>query len=252
MMRPAMDSGQWRRNRMARPNISSGPITQFCNSERPRIFLFRKTSPNSSYRTFAKGGYIIRMRPTAIGMEVVPALKRFRKGTTPGSAQPAATPTSMAVKIHTVRYRSKKLRRLVVFIRRPLPLPPSAMRVWFLKLWTLPRGSLPSDVVNFFLQRETIQSRKRQTQEQTDSSIQEKARIAKSSFHLLLWTPHGRRIGHAPVRGHWLARPYRAHLVGRVVTDRKNKIELRGIRPGEFIPGLTPETAGWQVSRFQL
>ena len=30
----------------------------------------------------------MRMSPTAIGMDVVPTLKRFRKGTMPGSAQP--------------------------------------------------------------------------------------------------------------------------------------------------------------------
>jgi hypothetical protein len=45
-----------------------------------------------------------------MGTEVVPTLKRFRKGTMPGSAQPAPTPASMAAKIQRVRYRSKKLR----------------------------------------------------------------------------------------------------------------------------------------------
>ena len=39
-----------------------------------------------------------------MGIEVVPMLKRFRNGTTPGS-KPAqsATPTAMAAKIHAVR-----------------------------------------------------------------------------------------------------------------------------------------------------
>ena len=57
---------------MASTNISTGPITQFCTSDRPSTFQLRKTSPSSSYRTFASGGYIIRIRPMAIGMLVVP------------------------------------------------------------------------------------------------------------------------------------------------------------------------------------
>jgi hypothetical protein len=50
-----------------------------------------------------KGGYIITIRPTAIGIEVVPMLKRFRNGTIPGIRQPNATPMTMAAKIHAVR-----------------------------------------------------------------------------------------------------------------------------------------------------
>ncbi len=34
--------------------------------------------PNSSYLTFASGGYIIKMRPMAIGMDVVPMLSELR------------------------------------------------------------------------------------------------------------------------------------------------------------------------------
>ena len=41
-------------SRCARTNIRIGPITQFCTSDRPSIFLFRKTSPISSYFTLAK------------------------------------------------------------------------------------------------------------------------------------------------------------------------------------------------------
>ena len=65
--------------------------------------LLRKTSGSSSYRTLVKGGYIMTMSPTAIGMEVVPMLKRFRNGTIPGICQPKATPMTMAAKIHAVR-----------------------------------------------------------------------------------------------------------------------------------------------------
>ena len=84
-------------------NMRSGPTIQFCTSESPRIRLLRNTSCNSSYRTLVNGGYIITISPTAIGMEVVPTLKRFKKGTIPGTSHPAPTPTAMAANIHSVR-----------------------------------------------------------------------------------------------------------------------------------------------------
>jgi len=88
---------------MARTNIRIGPTTQFWMSERPSTFLLRKTSCKFSYRTFVKGGYIIKINPAAIGIEVVPMLKRFRNGTTPGTSQPNTTPPNMAAKIQAVR-----------------------------------------------------------------------------------------------------------------------------------------------------
>ena len=45
----------------------------------------------------------MRIRPIAIGIEVVPTLKRFRKGTVPGTSQPSRTPAAMAAKIQPVR-----------------------------------------------------------------------------------------------------------------------------------------------------
>ena len=38
-----------------------------------------------------------------MGIEVVPTLKRFRNGTTPGTSHPDSTPSAMAPKIHAVR-----------------------------------------------------------------------------------------------------------------------------------------------------
>ncbi|OPY61855.1 MAG: hypothetical protein A4E57_04103 [Syntrophorhabdaceae bacterium PtaU1.Bin034] len=57
---------------MARTNMKIGPITQFCTSDRPRTLTFLNTSPRSSYLTLAKGGYIMRIRPMAIGTLMVP------------------------------------------------------------------------------------------------------------------------------------------------------------------------------------
>ena len=56
-------------------NIRIGPMTQFCTSDSPSTFQSRNTSPSSSYFTLASGGYIIRIRPMAMGMLVVAHLE---------------------------------------------------------------------------------------------------------------------------------------------------------------------------------
>ncbi len=89
-MSPTMYSGLSRRKITASANIRIGPTTQFCTSESASTLPLRKTSGSSSYRTLASGGYIIRMSPMAMGIEVVPTLSRSRAGTTPGTAQPSS------------------------------------------------------------------------------------------------------------------------------------------------------------------
>ena len=59
-------------------------MIQFCTSDRPSTLKLRKTSPSSSYFTLASGGYIIRIRPMAMGMLVcVPS----------GRSEPIQSPT---------------------------------------------------------------------------------------------------------------------------------------------------------------
>jgi hypothetical protein len=53
-------------------NIRIGPMIQLRNNETPNTLVFLKTSFNLSYFTFAKGGYIIRIKPIAKGILVVP------------------------------------------------------------------------------------------------------------------------------------------------------------------------------------
>src|SRR5579859_6499947 len=99
------------------------------------------------------------MSPIAMGREVVPTLKRFRKDTTPGSAHPDSTPISMAVKIHSVRKRSRKPRRddtLVLMRFRA-----SAANSF----------SLAADVVQFFPERKIVERGERKAQEQADSPV---------------------------------------------------------------------------------
>ena len=79
-MTPVMRWGEDRKKRTARANIRMGPITQFWTKDRIRTLVSLNTRPSSSYRTLAKGGYIIKIRPT---------------------------PTAMARKIHKVSHLSK-------------------------------------------------------------------------------------------------------------------------------------------------
>ncbi len=60
-------------------------MTQFWTSDRASTLPLRKTSPSSSYFTLARGGYIIRIRPMAMGMLVVPDWNLLMNPTTAGT-----------------------------------------------------------------------------------------------------------------------------------------------------------------------
>jgi hypothetical protein len=70
---------------MARRNITIGPIIQFIVRDRLKSLRFLNTRGSFSYLTFARGGYIIRIRPIAIGMLVVPELNEFQNPEMPGT-----------------------------------------------------------------------------------------------------------------------------------------------------------------------
>jgi hypothetical protein len=53
--------------------------------------------------TFASGGYIIQIRPKAIGIEVVPILAALKYVEICGKTYPNPTPTTIAKNIHNVR-----------------------------------------------------------------------------------------------------------------------------------------------------
>jgi hypothetical protein len=59
-------------------------MIQFIDNDRPNNLRFLKTRGSFSYLTFASGGYIIRIRPMAIGIFVVPELNEFQKSEIPG------------------------------------------------------------------------------------------------------------------------------------------------------------------------
>jgi hypothetical protein len=102
--------GKSLKNTMANANIRTGPIIQFCYSERPRILKFLNTPPNSSYLTFASGGYIIRIRPIAIGIFVVLSGEDFNESQNAaiaGKKNPEKTPINIARNIQRVKYLSR-------------------------------------------------------------------------------------------------------------------------------------------------
>jgi hypothetical protein len=71
---------------------------------------FLNTPPNSSYLTFARGGYIIRISPIAIGMLVVLSGEDFMESQNDaidGKKNPENTPINIARKIQRVRYLSR-------------------------------------------------------------------------------------------------------------------------------------------------
>ncbi len=117
---PYMKDGRSRRVTTARPNIRSGAMIQLSRRASPSTLVSLKTFPISSYRTFARGGYIIRIRPIAMGIEVVPTEREVIIPGTAGEKYPIPIPTAMARKIHRVRYLSRNESR---FARASIYLP---------------------------------------------------------------------------------------------------------------------------------
>src|SRR5882762_8573271 len=90
-----------------------------------------------------------------------------------------------------------------------------------------PEGRLTdADAVDFFLDRQFVETCERQAEEQTDAAFEEQVGIAKSAFDLLRSTLGQRGIGNTPMRGHGLAGPDGTHFQGRVVANGKDKIHL--------------------------
>jgi len=95
--------------------MSIGPIIQLRNNETPNTFVFLKTSFILSYFTFAKGGYIIKIRPIANGIFVVPEEKELMNMDDEGKKYPMETPMAIAKNIHSVKYLSKKFNFFLSF-----------------------------------------------------------------------------------------------------------------------------------------
>src|SRR5512137_1241550 len=116
-IKPYMSIGWSRRKTTARTNISTGPTIQFWTIDSPSTFVSRKMVGSSSYFTLASGGYIMRISPMAIGIDVVPAERPVITTGTAGKKYPIPIPTAIARKIQRVRYRSRKESCLPVAMR---------------------------------------------------------------------------------------------------------------------------------------
>ena len=80
-----MYSGLSGRKTTASTNISTGPMIQFCTSDRPSTFRLRKTSPQLLVAHLGKRRVHHQDQAEAIGMLVVPTWKRLMKSSMPGT-----------------------------------------------------------------------------------------------------------------------------------------------------------------------
>src|SRR5579864_5751783 len=108
------------------------------------------------------------------------------------------------------------------------------------------------DPIDLSLQRHRIQFGKGKAEEQTDPPIKHEENAAEHVGYFLGSPLDGRRIGAAPVRGHGLARPYRTDLLGGVVADGENEVQLRRARLGKLAPIFTTQSIHRNSRRLQL
>lgn len=102
-IRPVMYAGLSGRKRIASRNINTGPITQLRRREAPNTFGRLKTDGSFSYCTLVKGGYIMRISPTASGRLTLPEESAWMLAGKAGTKWPSPMPTTMARKIQRVR-----------------------------------------------------------------------------------------------------------------------------------------------------
>ena len=103
-------------------------------------------------------------------------------------SDPRATPSAIAEKIQAVRYRSRNLSRLRVFIG--LFDTSFVLSGWRCRL---------CDFVEFSLEHQVVESSERETKEQADPPVQQEESVSKGSFNFRFATTSCRGIRYAPV-----------------------------------------------------
>ena len=93
------------------------------------------------------------------------------------------------------------------------------------------------------MQAQPVERAQRQRGEDADPLIEQPVGVFERESDLGLASRRLGRIGNAPMRGHRLARPYRARFRRRTVADGEDEIEMRLARFCKFIPRLRA-TAG--------
>src|SRR5580704_16552807 len=97
-------------------------------------------------------------------------------------------------------------------------------------------GRAAADGVEPRLQGHLVQAAERQAEEDLDAVLERCESLAEGGATLDLGALGGGRIGHAPMRGHRMARPRRASLAGGVVADGEDEIHWARTGLGELVP----------------
>src|SRR5262249_12789264 len=84
-----------------------------------------------------------------------------------------------------------------------------------------------SNGIKLFLQTQFLELVERQAHKNIDAIGEHSQRIGKGEANFCFITGCSSGIRYAPMGGHWLARPDRAHFACGVVANGKNKIERR-------------------------
>src|SRR6266404_4299478 len=103
-----------------------------------------------------------------------------------------------------------------------------------------------ADAIDFFLDGELVEARKRQAKQQAYPAVKHHEGIAKRAFDLLRRSYYGGRIGNTPMGGHRLTGPDGANFLGGVVADREYEIELRCSGLSELVPIFAAQVSGRQ------
>src|SRR5208283_2350401 len=192
----------------------------------------------------------MRIRPIAMGMDVVPTLIRSKAAFTPGKIAPIATPAAIARKIQSVRKRSRNesLRRggacaiEIVALIRESP-------VWVVSRDAgkspLSLGSIrkfdSADFPDPLLQRETVERLDSQARENLDSIFQLEVNAEEEAAPFFVCPLKRHRVGHAPVRSDRLSRPQWTLLGGGPIADREDEVERRTVRTSKLVPTLAAQ-----------
>jgi hypothetical protein len=113
-------------------------------------------------------------------------------------------------------------------------------------------GYLVPNAVEFLLQGQFFETCERETEQQTDSAVQNHESIMESSRDLFGTSLRGGRVRHTPMRRHGLARPDGTDLLGGGVAHGKNKMQWRRIGLRELVPRFAAQSLGRKPREFQL
>jgi hypothetical protein len=91
------------------------------------------------------------------------------------------------------------------------------------------------NVVDFFLQGEPIERRKRKREKQAEVSVEHSGSLTKSMLYLFWRSLDGGWVGDTPMRRHGLPRPQRTGLIRCVIADCEDEIKRGRIQRRELI-----------------